>query len=178
MDQNEKTELQSKAAFARLRNTEIEPSPFFKQRVLANLPQEKPGRSELWFWRATAASALCAFAVLAVVHFTTPRGPYPQVFSNEAYVVQLDLSGEGMKTAQVAEIILPEDVKFVSKSHPEISELRSLKLPVNVALGRLPFVVKSDRAGLKDLKVRILGVDGAVLEERTVSVSFTDKRAT
>ncbi len=178
MDQNEKTELQSKAAFARLRSTEIEPSPFFKQRVLANLPKEKAGRRELWFWRATAASSLCAFAALAIVHFSTPKASQSQVFSNEAYVVQLDLSGEGMKTAQVAEIILPEDVRFVSKSHPEISELRSLKLPVNVALGRLPFVVKSDRAGVKDLKVRILGADGYVLEERTVNVSFADKRAT
>lgn len=182
-DQFDILESESRSAFQSMRNAELEPSPFMKSRILARLEEKKSvgwreAWSNAWVWRAVSAVAITACAVLIITRTQdTTNSNQGQVYALQPYVIHLDLGGEGLRDAQIAEVELPDGVKFVSKAHPEISELRKLQLPVpdsSTGRSRLPFVVRADRVGVQDLKLKILNEKNEVIEERVLSVNFAD----
>jgi hypothetical protein len=95
------------------------------------------------------------------------------LFAYQPYVIHVSLDEDEVKLAASAEVELPPGVTFVSKS-AEIQALRSLKLPVEAQEGRsrLPFVVKSDRAGTLPLKFRIYDSNDKLLQTKTLTLHF------
>lgn len=144
--------------------------------------EESGASREVWIWRwlALTSTALCA----AVIWWHTAlekrnSAALADAFTvQQNYVIQIDLGGERLKDARLAEVELPDGVHFVSKSHPEVAELREMRLPISEAQmerSRLPFVVSSELSGRKELKLRILDDQGTVIQEKILSVNFVPR---
>lgn len=170
------------SAIASLREIELNPSAHMKNRILARLhhaPVRNRVNPEVLFWRWIAGFATAACALMAWMHFLKPVAP-SALLAMQPYVIHLDLGGARLAGATSAEVELPNGVRFVSKAHPEVTELRSLRLdlPEEIAgRSRLPFVVQADRPGTQQLKLRIWDQNMNLLQERIVSVKFTDQTA-
>lgn len=184
MDAHKQLEKQSKELLKGLRAARIETSPFLKTRVLARIRENEQSPRQVWFWRALAVTSTTLCAALVVWHVQSEKknsALLADAFSTQQnYVIQIDLGGERLKDARVAEVELPEGVHFVSKSHPEVANLKNMRLPITeaqAARSRLPFVVSSDISGRKELKLRIFDEQGAVIQERVMSVNFVAKSA-
>lgn len=180
MDSNQ-YETQSKDAFRRLRETELEPSPFMQTRIMARLKDHGGARREIVFWRWLSGLTMAACAVLAWVHFSAAPGiDGSKAIAMQPYVIHVDFGDTRPTGATIAEIELPEGVEFVSKAHPEVAKMRSMRmeLPEQVeGRSRMPFVVSAAKSGRQDLKLRILNEKDEVIQERIVSVTFTGKSA-
>lgn len=172
-------EAQMARIFAPLKQAEIEAPPFMKTRIMSRLEAPRAGASkEIWLWRIVAGLATTACAALLVMRVTSPgqsTGDEIQHYAMQPYVIHVDLEGDKLPGARIAEVELPAGVHFVSKSHPEVAQLRKMRLTVPQATGgrsRLPFVVKSDKPGLAELKLKIFDEKDSVVHERVLSVKF------
>lgn len=163
--------------FAPVKQAGIEAPPFMKTRIMTRLEDRKSVR-EIWIWRFIAGIAVAACAVLLVTRTSLPTqlaGDGSQHYAMQPYVIHVELEGDKLPGARVAEVELPAGVHFVSKSHPEVAELRKMRLTVPQATGgrsRLPFVVSSEKPGLAELKLKIFDEKDAVVHERVLSVKF------
>ena len=179
--QNAKLEADSKAIFARVRAQE--PSPFMKRRILANLDKEpRKGFSEVWFWRFVSGVSLTVAAMAMIFNMRqVQQQDDAGLVAMKPYVIHVDLSGQPLEQARIAQIELPEGVHFVSKKHPEVSKMRSMRMPVPAASSgrsRLPFVVSSDRPGTQEVVLKILDENDQVIQTRTLTVSFAAEKNT
>ena len=178
--QNAKLEADSKAIFARVRQQE--PSPFMKRRILANLDKEPRKRfSEVWFWRFVSGVSLTVAAMAMIFNMRSVQQDENSLVAMKPYVIHVDLTGQPLEQARIAEVELPEGVHFVSKKHPEVSKMRKMRLPVPAATegrSRLPFVVSSDRPGTQEVVLKILDENDQVIQTRRLTVNFAAEKNT
>lgn len=186
MDSNQ-FETKVKRAFEPLREAPIEAPPFMKARIMARLNDQSRLSREVRIWRWIAGLAVTtAGAVLVSVQSglwksATPAENSASYFAMQPYVIHVDLSGDKLSGAKLAEVELPEGVHFVSKTHPEVTQLRKMRLAVpDVMQGRsrLPFVVTSDKPGLAELKLKIFDESDHLIHERVLSVKFAQNAKT
>lgn len=175
--------MDSQQQLEKLRSVRVEASPFLKTRVMARIQENEKSKREVWIWRWLAASSLALCAAVVMWHVQsvkTNSAMLADAFSvQQNYIIQIDLGGERLKDARVAEVELPSGVHFVSKTHPEVAEMRNMRLPISEAQAqrsRLPFVVSSESSGRKELKLRIFDEVGTVIQERILSVNFVAKK--
>ena len=176
---SQQLETKSKDLFSGLRSARVEASPFLKTRVMARIRENETAKREVWVWRALTATSMALCVSVVWWHMDTQKknsALLADAFNTQQnYVIQIDLGGDRLKDARVAEVDLPDGVRFVSKTRPEVSELRNMRLPiteVDTQRSRLPFVVSSETSGRKELKLRILDEEGSVIQERVLSVNF------
>ncbi len=172
-------EAQMAKIFAPLKQTEFDAPPFMKTRIMSRLQAPPAASKEIWLWRTIAGLATAACAVLLLMRNFAPSQTVapeiPQHYAMQPYVIHVDLEGDKLPGARVAEVELPDGVHFVSKSHPEIAQVRKMRLNVPAAISgrsRLPFVVSSDKPGLAELKLKILDEKDLVVHERVLSIKF------
>jgi len=172
-------EAQMAKIFAPLKQAELEAPPFMRTRVMSRLRVPKVISKEVWVWRIVAGFATSACAVLLVMRVLAPLQTVTsngaQHFAMQPYVIHVDLDGDNLPGSRVAEVELPEGVHFVSKSHPEIAQVRKMRLNIPKAISgrsRLPFVVSSAKPGLAELKLKILDEKDLVVHERVLSIKF------
>lgn len=177
-------ETKTKQAFGPMRDSPVEAPPFMKSRIMARLDEKSrlSRQVRLWKWATGLATGACAItAVVALGPWRTqPTQGSAAYLAMRPYVIHVDLGGERLAGARSAEVELPEGVHFVSKTHPEVAELRSMRLEVPEAFegrSRLPFVVTSDKEGLARLKLKIFDDGDQLLQERVLSVRFAQGRA-
>lgn len=178
-------ETKARRAFEPLREASIEAPPFMKARIMARLNDQHRLSREVRIWRWIAGLAVTAScAVLVSVQAGLWKSSAPtdtaSYYALQPYVIHVDLSGDKLSGAKLAEVELPEGVHFVSKAHPEIAELRKMRLAVpegSEGRSRLPFVVSSDKPGLAELKVKIYDETDHLIHERTLSVKFAKSAA-
>jgi hypothetical protein len=180
-DQNQnKNDLGAHPAFVHLRDIHPQPSAFMKHRILARVG-EKPQRTskELWFWRALSAGALALCAVLAFRGHIGVRNVDENIaYAQQAYVIHVALNDERVRDAVAAGVELPEGVTFFSKTHPEVAELRSMELAITPGTEgptRLPFVVRAEHAGIKQIKMKFYNANRDLIYEKEMSVRFAEK---
>lgn len=159
----DKQEQDIKAMFTNVADDSLSPSPYLKTRVLARLEERKETGRKLLFWRFAAAAGV----VLAVLFALLPLNKQEKFDSGVGtpFAVRVETGGQ----IAVIELELPEGLEFYSAKHPEISGLRSLR----VAAGEkrsIPFVLKSDRAGEAEVKVRFFGPENTLIAEKNIRV--------
>lgn len=156
----------------------IEPSPYLKTRVLARLREEK-ARSQVtrWKWVALFGSAF-SMMLVAVVMLSLSESPF---IANVGKPVLVKVEMENIRTEDVAfaEIILPEGVYFYSSQFPEMNDRRSLTLDWDskFASGRLPFVIKSNRAGSGEVLVLLKDRNQIVTGQKKVLIRFKGEKS-
>jgi hypothetical protein len=177
-NQNNPDEAQVHSVFVRLRDVHPEPSSFMKHRVLARI-SERTESKELWFWRVLAGGALSLCAILALRGTGTHPANDNIAYAEQSYVIQVALNDSRIQEAVAAGIELPEGVSFFSKTHPEVAELRTMELtfkPGKEGSTRLPFVVKAQTPGTKQIKMKFYNVNRELVYEKFVSVRFAEKK--
>ena len=177
-DQNEKI---THTSFSALKSARIEAPPFRKSRILAQLEGRKKASREVLFWRLIAGVATCA--CIALVAFNS-RSLFSSegnesLYAMKPYVIHVDFGNEKLTGAMIAEVELPDGVKFFSKAHPEVSKLTSMRMDIPDVIegrSRLPFVVTADRPGIAHLKIRIMDENNQLVRERVISVNFAEDK--
>jgi hypothetical protein len=174
MDINEQ-ENRIKALFEQARGLTYEPSPYLETRVLAELRERKHRHSSLLFWKqvALAASTAC-LALFIYVTFFTGNGAYnAQV--NQAVAVRIELVKTLSSEIALAQIDLPEGVRFYSRRHPELQDQRQLTVAWESLKGKshLPFVVKADTAGIRTVRVSFYDRNHVVVTTKTLKINFS-----
>lgn len=160
--------------FGSLRESKIEPSPFLKTRVLARANEGKSLQNSLFFWKAISVGSLFSLAAALILTFNLYKKTQVDGIANQAYVIHIDFNDADKTSVARAQIELPNDVHFVSKSG-KMRDQRSLTLPVAVKTlgkGKLPFVVSADVAGDKEIKVRLLDQNDKVVREQVMKLKF------
>jgi len=174
-------ETKVKRAFAPLQEASIEAPPFMKARIMARMSDQRRLSREVRIWRwiaglaVTAACAVLVSVQAGLWNSSTAPAEAASYFAMQPYVIHVDLSGDKLSGAKLAEVELPEGVHFVSKAHPEVEKLRKMRLAVPDGIegrSRLPFVVSSEKPGLAELKLKIFDESDHLIHERVLSVKF------
>ncbi|WP_413288100.1 hypothetical protein [Bdellovibrio sp. HCB337] len=172
-------EQQIGAIFSQLRDAKVEAPLYMKTRVLAHLNEDGKQKKSLLFWKILSMSSLASLAIVLFVGFQMMNKHSEEVLAKQAYVIHIDFNQMDQQMVAGAEIELPEDVRFVS-SNKEIQKEKRLKLPVSVkslGRGKLPFVVTSDLAGEKSIRVRLLNEKDELVREQIFKVKFAKEGA-
>lgn len=165
--------------FARAATLDLGPDPYLATRVAARAAESRGARRQLFFWRALSAG-LGGVALLVLVAFALTRhhgAPASlQAVVNKPHVVMVKL--QELPGLAAAEIELPDGVYFYSESIPGLKEKRELRLAwAPGAKPYLPFVVKGEAEGTREVTVRFRGHDGELLEERKIEIAFRKERS-
>jgi hypothetical protein len=160
-------------AFAQARQMDLQPSPYMKTRILAELRDRKSRTSRVSLWKRVAASATAMMAI-ALIWMSTSKSTAFEAVVNQPYVVKVEMAELQTELIAGAEIALPDGVTFFSENYPELKEKRNLELAWNGNLKQsvLPFVINGGRKGLKEVKVRFFGADRKVVAERVLKIDF------
>ncbi len=163
-----------RSALSPLASSAAEPSPFMKTRLLAHFRSAQRVRVSILRWKLTSAVSMFGFVALSLTWLLhSPNGP--QFVADNAYVIHLDFKAEDVSSVASAEVLLPENVHFVSGKNPGLKSQKTMRLPLRVVeLGRarLPFVVSSTEIGLQTLRVRLYDVNDKLLKEKDLEIRF------
>lgn len=174
--QNEQQRLEG--LFAQAAALPLEPPPFLATRVAAQAAAKLRDRRQLSFWRRLSAGLAACAAVAAVVVVVVVVGKRPPASPetlaavvNKPHVVMVKL--QELPALASAEIELPDGVYFYSESIPGLKEKRELRLAWSPgAKPYLPFVVKGETEGARQVTLRFRGAGGELLEERRIEIFF------
>lgn len=167
-------EAQIQDLFAQVKTAKIEPSPYMKTRILARLRETQTQKQRLFLWKWLTGGAFVAALFLGVLSVRLYERTHQDGVVRESYVIQVDFNQTDLEKVAKAEVVLPEDVHFVS-SKREIRAERRLKLPMTLksaGRGKLPFVVTSTAPGEKKITVRLLDENNGLVREQVLKFQF------
>ncbi|MEQ1877154.1 MAG: hypothetical protein ABL958_10940 [Bdellovibrionia bacterium] len=161
------------AAFASARQMDLQPSPYMKTRILAELRDRKSRTQSVSLWKRVAV-ACSAMAAVALIWTSMSKSTAFEAVVNQPYVVKVEMAELQKELIATAEIALPDGVTFYSENYPELREKRNLELAWNGDLKQavLPFVINGGHKGLKEVKVRFFSADKKVVAERVLKIDF------
>ena len=150
--------------FRRLRQVPVEPPPFLGTRVFAELRQRarRPG----WLaWSSTLVGIL-AVATLVFVLMAEPRY---EAFVAQPFLVKIELKSLQLRNVKLAEIVLPDGVRFPL---PGLDREKRLRLAWKAGDDRpfFSFVLKGDKVGMKKVVVRFRDERDRVVAERRLHI--------
>lgn len=152
-----------------------EPSPFLPSRVMAELRGRQHGQRRLRFWQVFATSALFVVFGVVATRFLSPDSGF-SALTGKPFVVRVDLEEIKQRQLEYASIELPAGVHFVSKEHPEIRSQNRIEIDLvgEMDLTNLPFVIESDSAGEKTIRIRFYGHNqhDLALAQREIKIHF------
>jgi hypothetical protein len=162
------------------KKADINPSPFLATRVMAEVKASKKDPVQIWkYLTSTFALSTAIFCFLFIKTNTNHEQPTNVAALTaqplQAQVISLEFNDDDIKYIAEAEIVLPDNVQFVSKNRPEISKERSIRLPLKVSrLGktRLPFVISALEKGKHTLKLRFYNLEEKMVKEKSITVNF------
>jgi hypothetical protein len=163
-------------AFSEVRRIGMEPSPYLRTRVLAELRERNSRHKAVYLWKRVAAGCF-GLAMAAVIWTSLSRTPAFEAVVHQPYVVRVEMAELQTEVIAGAEISLPDGVYFYSEAFPDLKEKRVLDLAWNASLKKpvLPFVINGDHKGLKEVKVKFFDKERKVVAERTLRIEFMDK---
>ncbi len=127
------------------------------------------------------ASASLAVAVIVTLSLTNTKNSIPSFNASTNQVVKITVQMEALPEAQIAsvEISLPDGVKFYSNKYPELMEKQKLELAFDEDLkkAQLPFFIKADKSGHREVKVRFLDSNHNLVAERSYNFDFKNGEA-
>ena len=144
-------------------------NPYLSTRVLASVSANQRRTEKAGIWRRFAVTGL--FAAVATLAFLTihPRGYQPSL--GKPFAVHLTVDELDAKTIAEIEVELPTLLNFYSKGHPELAQLRILKLNYQPTDPRvIPIVLTASSAGRQSIKLRYYGSNRVLLAERDVDI--------
>lgn len=168
-------EAMIKELFKRADYEELKASPYLATRVLAEIDSRSKAR-HLRFWKAFGLANALAVAVLVLMVAFKPSQATFKAASGEDMLVQVELTSlKKLKIAR-AEIVLPDGVEFYSNEFPELSSERSLEVAFeeNFTAENLPFVIKSNSNGTREIKIHFYGSSGEIVAEKSLKIEFRD----
>jgi len=160
-------------AFSQARQMDLQPSPYMKTRILAELRERNSRKSAATLWKRVAAGCF-TFGLGALIWISTMKSTAFEAVVNQPYVVRVEMAELQTELIAGAEIALPDGVTFFSENYPELKEKRTLELAWNGQLKTpvLPFVINGGHKGVKEVKVRFFGSDKKVIAEKILKIDF------
>jgi hypothetical protein len=160
-------------AFNKARQMDLQPSPYMKTRIMAELRERNSRKHTVSLWKRVAAGGF-AFGLGMLIWTSTLKSTAFEAVVNQPYVVRVEIAELQTELIAGAEIALPDGVFFYSENYPELKEKRNLELAWNGNLKQsvLPFVINGDHKGLKEVKVRFFNSDKKVIAERILKIDF------
>ncbi|MBL7669751.1 MAG: hypothetical protein JNM39_04640 [Bdellovibrionaceae bacterium] len=172
---------QIKSLFQAAKDTELEPSPYLRVRVLASLQMRRSSFLRVNSWKLVSAVSTFALVLVSTYALNLQRKAEPTVVAQQSYVIHVNFSEDDMTRVVKAEVVLPEGVGFVSKKGLTDGK-KSLRLPIDIkstGRGKLPFVVTSTVGGEQKILVRLLDEQNHLVREQYLKFKFaqngTDK---
>jgi len=163
--------------FKKVKQIPLDTPLYMSQRTLARL-EARESKGPVFWWRslALASSTLCIVLVLffSVSYFTGKGHTSFRAFINKPVAIKIEMKNISQEAVHLAEIKLPDGVTFYSKRYPDMIKLRNLQLVLEGAFrqSELPFVVQSDRAGIKEVEIRFYNKDKVLIASETIEVHF------
>lgn len=175
-DQNEGySNEQSKAALQSLKSLSMEPSPFLKTRVLAQMrerKQEKVGFFKKYFMHAGLATA---FLFVITFSFLQNKTVMPTYTTGQDYVIRMDIRPYKDSKIAYAEVVLGDGkVEFSSSKFSEISAQKKLTVSWENLVEKqfLPIVIKGMRAGQSKVVVNFYDSENNLVKSQDVNLNF------
>ena len=135
-------------------------------------------RKTLRFWQFFSAGSFAVMLLIGFYAFNIQKTLGSDAVAKQAYVIHVEFDNEDLSRVAQAEVILPDDVHFVS-SKGIVHTAQNLKLPVQIkSAGRskLPFVVASSVEGEQNIRVRLLDVNNVLVREQVLKFKFAKTR--
>jgi hypothetical protein len=168
MSQNDLNSL-----FQQARKADFEPSPYMRTRILAQLRDDQKPAARIKIWKLFTAISLSALVLVSAYTLNLMSKIESNGVVTQAYVIHVNFNENDLAQVAKAEVVLPDDVNFVSKGLAQ--NKRSLKLPIDVksvGRGKLPFVVTSKTDGEKLIRVRLLDENDNLIREQDLNFKF------
>jgi hypothetical protein len=164
------------SAFNEARRIGMEPSPYLRTRILAELRERNSRKSTINLWR-WVASGCFTMAMGLLIWTSVMKHPAFEAAVHQPYVVRVEMAELQTELIAGAEISLPDGVYFYSEAIPDLKEKRVLDLAWNARLNKpvLPFVIKGEGKGFRQVKVKFFNSAREVVAERTLTIEFKDK---
>lgn len=175
--QHDEAKLITQQALQSARQMDLQPSPYMRTRILAELRDRKSRKQAVSLWKRVAAGCFTmAVGALIWTSMFTGKASFEAVV-NQPYVVRVEMTELKTELIAGAEISLPDGVYFYSESYPELKEKRSLDLAWNGSLERpvLPFVIHGEHKGRKEVKVKFFDRERNIVAERALRIEFLEK---
>jgi hypothetical protein len=174
MSQKESSSEDTPVLLLKARSVKMAPSPYMQTQILAEL-RASTQKSEQFLWYRRLA-LLCTPILMAVIFWSAQKTQEIYLApAHQAVAIKVDVKvADGVEIA-MAEIELPEGVRFNSATHPEINSQRILTLQWksdSSKLTKLPFAVKSEDLGVKTIKVKFYDQKSHLNQEQLVQVKF------
>jgi hypothetical protein len=164
-------------AFNEARQMDLQPSPYMRTRILAELRERKSLYLTVALWKRLAGGSI-ALVLGLLIWTSTKKATGFEAVVNQPYAVRVEMAELQTELIAGAEISLPDGVYFYSEAYPELKEKRSLDLAWNGSLSQsvLPFVINGSEKGKKDVKIKFFDNQRKVIAERTLNIEFMDKQ--
>lgn len=172
---------QIKSLFAAAEATELDPSPYMRTRILANLRDEEESRwPRTRVWKFFTVMSAFAFLIMTAHSYSLMNKIESNGAAMESYVIHVNFNENDLTRVTKAEVVLPDGVKFVSKNG-NIADKKVLRLPIDIksiGRGKLPFVVTASTDGEKQITVRLLNDDNEVIRDQVLKFKFAKNDST
>lgn len=163
-----------KSMFLKVGNSQLEPSPFLKTRVLIHVKEGQKHQKTVRFWQFFSASSFAVMLLIGFYAIHTLNSVKNNGIANQAYVIHVEFNQDDLSKVAKAEVMLPEEVNFMS-SKGKVHSQRQMTLPVQIKTagrGKLPFVVSSSVEGEKNIRVRLLDENDNLVREQVLKFKF------
>ncbi|MBK7961839.1 MAG: hypothetical protein IPK04_11975 [Bdellovibrionales bacterium] len=167
---------QIKSLFQAAKDTDLEPSPYLRVRVLASLQMRRSSFLRINSWKIVSAVSTLALVLVSTYTLNLHRRAEPTVVAQQSYVIHVNFSEDDLTRVVKAEVVLPEGVGFVSKKGLTDGK-KSLRLPIDIksaGRGKLPFVVTSTVGGEQKILVRLLDEQNHLVREQYLKFKFAE----
>ncbi len=174
--EDQELEKKSKEIFETFKRSSLGASPYLKTRVLAELDAKKRHQTVV-FWKRTAiASTASLFLLIVALLFMFNREPSEgfNAFTGQPLLVKVSISDIKDYNVAYAEVELPEKVTFYSKTNLDVMGARSLTLFNEPSDKDLPFVIRSEEKGVKEVKVTLYDDSDQVILEKKINIKFVN----
>lgn len=162
--------------FRKTKEIEIPAPPFMKTRIMASVMSSKKRKRALVFWRSLAVVSFSMLFVVTSLFLYRGEDAYDaySAFVNRPVAIKVEMQVLEENAIVAAVIDLPEGVTFYSKKHPSIDGKRYLKLAFKDGFKKphLPFVVKSDDSGTREISVRFYDKNNELVAEKRLRIDF------
>lgn len=168
-----------KKLFQNVHDADFEPSPYMRTRILSQLREDQKPAVRIQIWKLLTIFSLTALVLVGTFAITLMNRIEITGVASQAYVIHVNFNENDLHQVAQAEVVLPDDVNFVSKKRLDDST-RTLKLPINIksaGRGKLPFVVTSKTDGKKLIRVRLLDENDNVVREQVLNFKFAKQDA-
>ncbi len=159
--------------YKELRKEPIQAPDFVESQILARLRERQASRGRLVLWRFAAFALTILLVSLGIFQLQQSQDGF-EVEVNKPYAVRVPLTELNVSEFAEAEIELPEGVYFYSKTMEDLNTMQSLRVAWDDSFDRefIPFVIKSNIEGTKEVLVKFYSEDNKVLSQKKVKLQF------